>query len=526
MSDQHLVRRLERMTDPGRGSQSRSRTPVDRPEPQPYISRIVEEKSVAASIREAGLAEALDRDEKIRGARRQAAGYRLALVASAVMAGVFMVGLLSNVLDPTASQSARNETPVETSPDSPAIEDHPLIADRPEDPTPITPRRTESAPSTPGPDPRHEHQTSELPPRVRRSEPGAPARRISHTEPAESTYPHRAELKQFQLHYAGTSWKIAIEHFAAAAKLQVDILSLPEEPVPANGYGLYTLSGAQEFFNELLKRSEHQLVIDGDVLRLAPLARLPVSGDEPGAVPGTDRPATLDEAFGTMPLPDGVDREEQLRVKHDRERIRAEWLMGAARRAAEAGDAVTARRLTEEAGRIPVAWELFDERPDDLLATLPEAADDVAVSDEVPPRIARSVLPGGKVRYVFHVTDTPWQTVLQEFAELAGLQVRLEAIPRRSLEYVDPAPHSEGESLGILNDFLLQEGYVLVVRGDTLIVTTLHAAGSPLAPTGESASVVDADETSDPEETQSAPETPAAPVSDATEPSSVAPAAE
>lgn len=499
MSDQHLVRRLERMTEPRRGSQSRSQPQVDRPEPQPYISRIVEEKSVAASIREAGLVETLERDERIRGARRQAAGYRLALVASAVTAGVFMVGLLSNVLDPAVSQSARTETPTGSSPDEPAIEDHPLIADRPGDPTQASPPRTEAAPTTPGRDHRHEHQTSELPPRVRRSEPGAPARRISHTEPADPAASSATELKKFQLHYAGTSWKIAIEHFAAAARLDVDIRSMPPAPVPANGYGLYTLSGAQEFFNELLKKSEHELVIDGQVLRLAPLARLPVSDSEVGAVQEAERPGTLDAAFGAFPLPEGVDQEEQLRVKHDRERIRAEWLMGAARRAADAGDVESARQLTEEAGRIPVVWELFDERPDDLLATLPESTVDPAESQAAPPRIARSVHPGGKIRYVFHVTDTPWQTVLQEFAELAGFQLRLDALPRRSLEYVDPAPHSEGESLGILNDYLLQEGYVLIVRGDTLVVTTLHADGSPLVPKSEPATAEGAEATDEPQ---------------------------
>jgi len=68
----------------------------------------------------------------------------------------------------------------------------------------------------------------------------------------------------------------------------------------------------------------------------------------------------------------------------------------------------------------------------------------------------------------------PWEDVLDEFAELAGLSLLFETLPPGTCNYVDDREYTPVQAIDVLNSLLLIKGYTLIRRERMLIVVNLE----------------------------------------------------
>ncbi|MFH5802560.1 secretin N-terminal domain-containing protein [Alienimonas sp. DA493] len=79
----------------------------------------------------------------------------------------------------------------------------------------------------------------------------------------------------------------------------------------------------------------------------------------------------------------------------------------------------------------------------------------------------------------FNFRYAPWEPVLREFAEFAGLTLDPGPVPPGTFNYFDDGQYTATEALDILNGYLLQRGYVLVRRDRFLICANIDEGIPP-----------------------------------------------
>lgn len=72
--------------------------------------------------------------------------------------------------------------------------------------------------------------------------------------------------------------------------------------------------------------------------------------------------------------------------------------------------------------------------------------------------------------FVLRFQDAPWDLVLRRFAREAGLSLQIDSMPSGTFSYADEAPKSATEALDILNEQLLQQGFLIVRRERAAVV--------------------------------------------------------
>jgi type II secretory pathway component GspD/PulD (secretin) len=77
-------------------------------------------------------------------------------------------------------------------------------------------------------------------------------------------------------------------------------------------------------------------------------------------------------------------------------------------------------------------------------------------------------------RLTFNFRYQPWQSVLDWFAEQAGLSLLMESPPPGTFNYADSRTYTPTEALDVLNGVLLTKGYSLVRHGKMLVVVNLE----------------------------------------------------
>lgn len=92
--------------------------------------------------------------------------------------------------------------------------------------------------------------------------------------------------------------------------------------------------------------------------------------------------------------------------------------------------------------------------------------------------VQESVPPGEEPRLVFNFKFQPWGQVLEWLAEKAGLSLVMEGPPHGTFNYSDRRAYTVSEAIDLINSVLLTKGYVLVRRGQMLILVNL-ADGVP-----------------------------------------------
>lgn len=70
----------------------------------------------------------------------------------------------------------------------------------------------------------------------------------------------------------------------------------------------------------------------------------------------------------------------------------------------------------------------------------------------------------------FNFQDAPWDVVLQQFADWAGLTLDLTDVPEGAFNYYDDRQFTIPEALDVLNGYLLPRGYVVLRRDQFLVV--------------------------------------------------------
>ncbi|QDT17562.1 secretin N-terminal domain-containing protein [Alienimonas californiensis] len=79
----------------------------------------------------------------------------------------------------------------------------------------------------------------------------------------------------------------------------------------------------------------------------------------------------------------------------------------------------------------------------------------------------------------FNFRYAPWEPVLREFAQFAGLTLDPGPVPPGTFNYFDDGEYTPTEALDILNGYLLQRGYVLVRRDRFLICANIDEGIPP-----------------------------------------------
>ncbi len=64
--------------------------------------------------------------------------------------------------------------------------------------------------------------------------------------------------------------------------------------------------------------------------------------------------------------------------------------------------------------------------------------------------------------WIFNFQNAPWSTVLKNFARHSQMSLMMEQTPTGELTYFDDRPYAFSEAMDVLNDHLLQQGYLLV----------------------------------------------------------------
>lgn len=87
--------------------------------------------------------------------------------------------------------------------------------------------------------------------------------------------------------------------------------------------------------------------------------------------------------------------------------------------------------------------------------------------------------PEGEVKLRFNFRYAPWETVLEWFAEQAGLSLELTNTPPGTFNYTDPHAYTPSEAIDLLNSVLLTKGYTLVRHRRMLMVLNLEDGVPP-----------------------------------------------
>ena len=82
--------------------------------------------------------------------------------------------------------------------------------------------------------------------------------------------------------------------------------------------------------------------------------------------------------------------------------------------------------------------------------------------------------PQGDVKLKFKFRYAPWETVLEWFADQAGLSLELTNTPPGTFNYTDPHEYTPAEAIDLLNSVLLTKGYTLVRHRQMLMVLNLE----------------------------------------------------
>ncbi|MCS7236724.1 MAG: hypothetical protein NZ899_00455 [Thermoguttaceae bacterium] len=82
-------------------------------------------------------------------------------------------------------------------------------------------------------------------------------------------------------------------------------------------------------------------------------------------------------------------------------------------------------------------------------------------------------------RIVFNFKFQPWGKVLEWLAEQAGLSLVMEGPPHGTFNYSDRRAYTVAEAIDLVNSVLLTKGYVLVRRGQMLILVNLQDGVPP-----------------------------------------------
>jgi len=104
-------------------------------------------------------------------------------------------------------------------------------------------------------------------------------------------------------------------------------------------------------------------------------------------------------------------------------------------------------------------------------------SDDTASADDKPMSQVQSEAildEDGEINIRFSFRNTPWQVVLEWFAEQNGLSLQMDAPPIGTFNYTDPNFYSPAQSLDVMNGVLLTRGFTLIRRRQLLTVVNLE----------------------------------------------------
>ena len=87
--------------------------------------------------------------------------------------------------------------------------------------------------------------------------------------------------------------------------------------------------------------------------------------------------------------------------------------------------------------------------------------------------------PQEEPRLVFNFKYQPWTNVLEWLASQAGLSLVMEGPPHGTFNYSDRRAYTVAEAIDLINSVLLTKGYVLVRRGNMLILVNLEDGVPP-----------------------------------------------
>ncbi|MCH2204002.1 MAG: hypothetical protein MK102_18710, partial [Fuerstiella sp.] len=89
--------------------------------------------------------------------------------------------------------------------------------------------------------------------------------------------------------------------------------------------------------------------------------------------------------------------------------------------------------------------------------------------------VAAAALATSETPIVFNFENAPWNLVLQQFCERAGMALEMKAQPPTLFTYRDEQPHTVNEGLDILNGFLIRDGFILVRHGRLMLLVTIDS---------------------------------------------------
>lgn len=106
-----------------------------------------------------------------------------------------------------------------------------------------------------------------------------------------------------------------------------------------------------------------------------------------------------------------------------------------------------------------------------------EPTEDTESTDDTPKAevLSEAVLnEDGDINIRFSFRNTPWQVVLEWFAEQNGLSLQMDAPPIGTFNYSDPNFYTPSQSLDVMNGVLLTRGFTLIRRRHLLTVVNLE----------------------------------------------------
>ncbi|MCH2211576.1 MAG: hypothetical protein MK110_09755 [Fuerstiella sp.] len=105
----------------------------------------------------------------------------------------------------------------------------------------------------------------------------------------------------------------------------------------------------------------------------------------------------------------------------------------------------------------------------DVNEALRTAVYQVPVQSNIIP-IAAAGKENGDTPIVFNFENAPWNLVLRQFCERAGMAMEMKAQPSTLFTYRDDQPHTVNDALDILNGFLIRDGFVLMRHGRLMLL--------------------------------------------------------
>lgn len=118
-------------------------------------------------------------------------------------------------------------------------------------------------------------------------------------------------------------------------------------------------------------------------------------------------------------------------------------------------------------GRGPGVWTSSDSRfaePIPPVSRLPPAEPSEAWEDDAAASSSRTQL------WTFNFTNAPWPAVLREFSKATGYSLTMLTDPVGEFTYFDDRQYTAAESLDILNDHLIPNGSILLLRDTSLML--------------------------------------------------------